>query len=168
MFVIPKYFESLDCMFEMTQMFKNGDIQSRIYPVVDMKDMPRNGDGLKQVEDYWKQERTKKTRQISDSSGPSSHYLTRELEKINDIINTLNDFWEYICRYSTGNFEELLANDAARLMQELKMTLPKVSAYIDGAVAPSDDTKPAVIREVTKNGEKTVYVENNMGSITIN
>lgn len=168
MFIIPKYFESLDCMFEMTQMFKNGEIQSRIYPVVDMKDIPRNGDGLKKVEDYWKQERNKKAKQISTSSGSACVYLTKEITKINDIINTLNDFWEFICRYSTGKFEELIANDAALLMQKLKETFQKVTACIDEKFVPLEETKPTDSRVVIQNGEKSLYIGNNTGDITIN
>lgn len=39
MVVIPEYFYSLDCMFEMTQMFKDGNIKERIFPLVDMKEI---------------------------------------------------------------------------------------------------------------------------------
>ena len=55
-----------------------------------------------------------------------------------------------------------------RLIEELKKTLSKVEAMIDEKFVPSGDTKPSVICKTTQNGEKSVYVENNTGSIIIN
>ena len=39
---------------------------------------------------------------------------------------------------------------------------------IDGLFVPTDDTQPAGFRTVVQNGEKSVYVENNMGTINVN
>ena len=36
MFIIAPYLTSLDCMFEMTEIFKNVDVRNRVFPVVDM------------------------------------------------------------------------------------------------------------------------------------
>lgn len=166
MFVIPKYFESLDCMFEMTQMFKNGNVRDRIIPVVDMGKIPRNGDGLTRIKDYWQNEKVRKSRRISTEPGGST-YLLMEIQRIDDIIKTLDNLWLFICRTSTGSYEELIENNAAFLMEELKKTLPKVTAQIDEKFVPSKDTKPTAFREVNQFGEKSIYIENNTGSITI-
>lgn len=166
MFVIPKYLKSLDCMFEMTQMFKNGNVRDRIIPVVDMGGMPRNGDGLTEIKDYWQSEKVKKSERISTEPGGSS-YLLMEIQRIDDIIKILDDLWHFICRNSTGSYEKLIENEAVLLMEELKKALPKVNAHIDEKFVPSGDTKPATIREVNQNGEKSIYIENNTGSVTI-
>lgn len=167
MFVIPKYFESLDCMFEMTQIFKSGNIKERIIPVVNMDGIPRNGDGLKNIKDYWQNEKVRKSGQIQKEPGASS-YLLMEIQRIDDIIKTLDELWFFICRNSTGSYEKLIENDAAFLMEELKKTLPKVTPHIDDKFVPSGDTKPATSRVVNQTGEKSVYIENHTGNITIN
>lgn len=166
MFVIPSYLESLDCMFEMTQMFKNGNVRERIFPVVDMGDIPRNGDGLKQVKDFWQKEKVRKSEQIKTEPGSSS-FVIQEIQKIDDVIKTLDDLWSFICRGYTGKFEKLIENDAAMLMEIIKESKPRVEAPIDEKFIPSDDTKPAGFRNVIQNGEKSVYVENNTGTINI-
>lgn len=166
MFVIPSYLESLDCMFEMTQMFKNGNVRERIFPVVDMGDIPRNGDGLKKVKDFWQKEKVRKSEQITTEPGSSS-FVIQEIQKIDDVIKTLDDLWFFICRGFTGKFEELIKNDAAMLMEIIKESKPRVVAPIDEKFIPSDDTKPAGFRNVIQNGEKSVYVENNTGTINI-
>lgn len=167
MFVIPSYLESLDCMFEMTQMFKNGNVRERIFPVVDLVDIPRNGDGLKQVKDFWQKEKVRKSEQIKTESGSSS-FVILEIQKIDEVIKTLDDLWFFICRGFTGKFEELIKNDAAMLMKIIKDSKPRVETPIDEKFIPSDDTKPAELRNVIQNGEKSVYVENNTGTININ
>ena len=167
MFVVPAYLTSLDCMFEMTQMFKNGNVRKRIFPIVDMGGIPRNGDGLKQIKDFWQEEKIRKSEQIKTEPGGSS-FVMQEIEKIDDIILTLNAFWSFIYRDSTGKYEKLIENDAALLIEELNKTWPKESGLIDENFVPSDDVKPAGYRTVIQNGEKSVYVENNTGTININ
>lgn len=167
MFVIPTYFKSLDCMFEMTQMFMNGNVRERIIPVVDMGEIPRNGDGLTEIKRYWQNEKVRKSDCIKTEPGSSS-YILMEIQRIDDIIKTLDDLWFFISRNSTGSYEKLIENEAALLMEELKKTLPKVIAHIDEKFIPSVESKPSTYHEVNQNGEKSIYIENNKGSITIN
>lgn len=167
MLVIPNYLKSLDCMFEMTQIFKSGNVRERIIPVVDMDGIPRNGDGLKKIKDYWQNEKVRKLGQIQTEPGGSS-FLLMEIHRIDDIIKTLDDLWSFICRDSTGNYEKLIENDAALLMEELNKTLPKVTPHIDNKFVPSGDTKPAISRVVNQTGVKSIYIETHTGNITIN
>ena len=167
MFVVPSYLTSLDCMFEMTQMFKNGNVRNRIYPVVDMGGIPRNSNGLKQIKDYWQSEKERKAEQIKAEPGGSS-FVIKEIEKIDNIIVTLNNFWDFICRNFTGKYEQMIENDAALLMEELNKTQPIKNDEIDGHFVPTDDTQPAGFRTVVQNGEKSVYIENNTGTINFN
>ena len=167
MFVIPEYFYSLDCMFEMTEMFKNGNIKERIFPLVDMKGIPRNGDGLTQIKDFWQNEKIKKSARLAKEPGGSS-FLLMELQKIDAIIKTLDDLWQFICRHSTGDFCELVKNDAALLIHKLMPTLNHVTASIDKKFTPSSDSTPTPMRKILQKGEKPIYIENNTGSIIIN
>lgn len=167
MVVIPEYFYSLDCMFEMTQMFKNGNIKERIFPLVDMKEIPRNGDGLTKVKDFWQNEKIKKSERLPMEPGGSS-FLLAEIQKIDEVIKTLDELWLFICRHSTGDFSELVKNNATLLVQELRDTLDKVTAPIDKIYIPSSASNPTPIREIIQKGEKPIYIENNTGSIIIN
>ena len=60
MFVTSGYFKSIECMFEMTQIFKSGNINERVFPVVDMGEFERNDDSLKKIKFFWNNERKKK------------------------------------------------------------------------------------------------------------
>lgn len=167
MFVIPPYFKSIECMYEMTQMFLNGKVRKRIIRLVDMEGIQRNGDGLSEIKDYWQGEKARKAQRMVNEPGGSS-FISMEIRKIDEIIRTLDDLWFFLCRDSTGNYKMLIENDAALLIEELKKTLPKVETNIDEKFVPSGETQPTMIRKTTQNGEESVYMENNMGSIIIN
>lgn len=167
MFVIPAYFESLDCMFEMTQIFMNGNLKERVFPVVDMGDIPRNGDGLQRIKEYWKEMKVKKLEQAKIEVG-GSQYIINELQRIDEIIRSLDDLWVFICRQYTGKYEALIENDAELLMGEIIKAMQERNTYICEQLVPSCDTMPAAFRHVEQKGEKPIYIENNMGSITIN
>ena len=97
-----------------------------------------------------------------------SDYIINELYKINAIIKTLDEFWNYIVHVNTGVFEKLLENDAALLMEEILKTIPDKTVELDERFIPTDETQPTMIRKTIQNGEKAVYVESNTGSININ
>lgn len=165
MFVTPSYLKSIDCMFEMTLIFGNKNVKVRVFPVVDMGPIPRNGTGFKEIETYWQGEKDNKL-DIMTGVG-NTEFLQGEIVKINNILKLLNEFWDYIVHVNTGNYKLLTANDAALLMEELQKTRPIISASIDEAVVPSNDSEPAGYRKVEQNGEKSVYIENNKGNIII-
>ena len=167
MFVIPSYLKSLDCMFEMTQMFKQGNVRERIFPVVNMGGIARNSDGLKEIKDYWQGEKIRKSDQIKDEPGGST-FVLGEIKKIDDILKTMDDFWFFLCREYSGNFYKLIENDASLLIDELKKTFPSVDKISTcDSFEPTGDTQPVLIRKSNQFGEKSVYIENNIGNITI-
>lgn len=168
MFVIPTYLKSLDCMFEMTQMFKKGNVRERIFPVVDMEGITRNGDGLKEIKDYWQGEKIRKSDQIKNEPGGST-FVLGEIQKIDDILKTLDDFWLFLCREYTGNFLKLIENDASLLIDELNKTITSVEKMpTSHFFEQTGDPQPVVIRKSAQFGEKSVYIEHNTGNITIN
>lgn len=167
MFVVPAYLKSLDCMSEMTEIFKNGHIIERTYPIVDLGEINRNGDSLKELKDYWQGEKVRKLEQMKLEPG-GSEFVMQETSKIDTIITTLDKFWFFICRHSTGQYEMLIENDAAMLIEEIKKALPSETVSANEAHMESGATKPLEYRTTTQNGEKSVYVEENRGTIIIN
>lgn len=164
LFVIPEYLKSLACMYEMTEIFRNGNIKERVYPLVDLGSIPRNGDGLKQVKDFWSTEKNRKAEQIKNESG-GSKFILDELEKIDNILKYVDDFWNFIVNTNSSQYENLIANDAEILMHELmKQT---VIPDIDEKFVPSDETQPAIVQRRINQGEKSVYIEKFNGTINI-
>lgn len=167
MVVIPKYLESIDCMFEMAEMFKNGNIRERIFPLVDLGgEIPRNAEGLEKIKKFWDQKKTDTLERIGSDKGNSIYYAD-ELKKIIGILVALDEFWDYIVHYNTGDFKSLVANDAKLLIGALQKTLPSVTAPVNDKFVPTDATKPADFRIATQNGEKSIYIEHNVAPITI-
>lgn len=167
MFIIPEYLKSLDCMYEMTQLFKNGNVESRVFPIVDMGDIPRNGDGLSQIKNYWNDEKNRKAEQIKNEPGNSS-YMLKEISKIDDILKTMDDFWEYIVHTNTGAYTEMVANNANLLLDEIEKQINVSPGFQDEKYTPTTETVPKMSRRIFQQGDKSIYVENNSGTININ
>jgi hypothetical protein len=165
MFVTRKYLESLDCMFEMEEMFKKEGVINRIFPLVNIIEIPRNSDGLSMVKKYWQGEKERRADSIRKDPGKSD-FLISEIQKIEKIIDTLDEFWNFICRYSTGNYDKLIDNDAQFLIEEIKKTLPIYTPEIEENFVPSDETKPVVNRVLNQNGVNIINIENNSGPIS--
>ena len=107
---------------------------------------------------------------IAQREAGGSSYLLMEIQRIDDIITTLDEFWLFISRHSTGNFEQLVENDAALLMEELKRSLPLGASRGNGTEQESNPTpqNTPLAREVNQSGDKAIYIETNTGTITIN
>ena len=169
MIMTPGYFKSPACMFEMTQIFEYGRVEERVFPIVDMGDIPRNGDGLRQIKEFWQSEKEKKAQELVKESGNSRFRIT-EIEKINNIICRLDDLWQFIAHVNTGSIDELTKDDAAMLIVALKKSLPTplVDREMNGSSLLSADTKPTTPRAVSQYGDKSIYIEDNSGNIIIN
>lgn len=167
MFVIPGYLKSLDCMYEMTQLFKNGNVENRVFPIVDMGDIPRNGDGLSQIKNYWNDKKNRKAEQIKNEPGNSS-YMIKEISKIDDILKTMDEFWEYIVHTNTGDYTEMVADNANLLLNEIEKQINVSSVFQDNKFTPTTETAPKQSRRIFQHGDKSIYVENNSGTININ
>lgn len=167
MFITASYLKSIDCMFEMTEIFKNSDVRNRVFPVVDMQPIPRNIYGLKEIKDYWSEQKVHASIQIQTELG-SSDYVISELLKIDAIIKSLDDFWYYLVHINTGSFKDMIDNDAALLMEEIQRVTARKTAELEEKIISMGENQPTVIRQITQNGEKSVYVEKNIGTININ
>ena len=166
MFVIPEYLKSLDCMYEMTQLFQNGNVRQRVFPVVDMGKIPRNGDGLVLIQKHWEAIRTKKLDDVQGGMG-NSNFLLDEIKKINDILKILDDFWEYIVHTNTGNYEDMIANNAEALVKEIGNNIDTYANVETGLFTPTNTTEPQMPKRILHQGDKAVYIEENNGIINI-
>ena len=169
MIMTPGYFKSPACMFEMTQIFEYGRVEERVFPIVDMGDIPRNGDGLIQIKKYWQKEKEKKALEITEEPG-NSEFRIAEIAKIDDIIRRLDDLWQFIVHVNTGSIDELTKDDATMLIDALKKSLstPLVDIEMNRLSLLSTDTKPTKPRAVSQYGDKSIYIENNSGDIIMN
>ena len=168
MIITPGYFKSLACMFEMTQIFRSGGVEERVFPIIDMGDIPRNGDGLIQIKEYWQKEKGKKALEITEEPGNSEFRIT-EIAKIDDIIRRLDDLWRFIVHVNTETIDELTKDDAAMLILALKKSLytSSVDIEMNRLSLSSTDTKPTTPRAVSQYGDKSIYIEKNSGDIII-
>ena len=169
MIITPSYFESQACMFEMTQIFEYGRVEERVFPIVDMGDIPRNGDGLSKIKSYWQNEKEKKALELTEEPG-SSEFRIAEITKIDNIIRHLDDLWRFIVHVNTETIDELTKDDAAMLINALKksLSIPLVDIEMNRLSILSTDTKPTTPRAVNQYGDKSIYIENNSGDIIIN
>lgn len=169
MIITPGYFRSLACMFEMTQIFKTGRVKERVFPIVDMGEIPRNGDGLSQVKEYWHQEKKKRSLELGTEPG-SSKFRMSEMAKIDEIICQLDNLWMFIVHVNTESIDKLTRDNATMLIATLKRPLSTLSAVTKEDESPllSRDVKPAVLREVRQHGDKSIYIEQLSGDIIVN
>lgn len=88
--ITPEYLKSIQCMFELKEIIKNGDIKKRITVIAELDGIERNADGLRKIKDYWQEEKVRKAEQIKTEPGQIK-VLTDELSIINDVITELDD-----------------------------------------------------------------------------
>lgn len=169
--ITPEYLHSIQCMYELKEIVKNGDIRHRVTAVVEIDGVTRDADGLRKVKDFWQNEKIRKAEQIKTEPGQIK-VLANELSIINDVITELDDVWEYISEIMTGSIEELTANNAQKLVEIIKKALAEDSDIAPigsiSAVSSTTATQTAPVIKVIHQGEKSVYIEKNQGNIIIN
>lgn len=129
--------------------------------------MKRNGDSLKQLKDYWQGEKVRKLEMMKTEPG-GSEFIMQETRKIDTIISALDKFWLFICRESTGHYDKLIENDAALLVEEIGKAMTTQTGCSDEAFVAPGTTRPQSNRTTNQNGARSVYVEENNGTLIIN
>lgn len=127
-------------------LFKNGNVENRVFPIVDMGDIPRNGDGIVANQELLEWQENRKAEQIKNEPGNSS-YMIKEISKIDDILKTMDEFWEYIVHTNTGDYTEMVADNANLLLNEIEKQINVSSVFQDNKFTPSnrDRTKTAYL-----------------------
>lgn len=129
--------------------------------------LPRNGDGLVKIQKYWQNKKERKSKQALDGSA-TSNFLLEEIRKINNILKILDEFWEYIVHTNTGKYEDMIANDAERLMMEIERCMDTSFLVNTDRFTPSYAAEPEKVSRIVNQGDKSVYIEKNEGTININ
>lgn len=162
MFVTDGYLKSLACMFEMTRIFGDKNYLDKVFPVVHLKDISRDCAGLVEVKKYWTTELTR----INASSDfcHDSIFIQSNIQKIRDVLKTLDTFWDYLVNVNSGEIDLLLTNDAELLMRELKDSMTEV---YDNKTEQQEKSTQGWTKRAINQGDKGVYVENNTGVINI-
>lgn len=165
MFITDGYLKSLACMFEMTCIFDNEDFVERIYPIVHLVDIQRDFNGLSAIKEYWIDQKEQRIEAIKKSG--ESGFIQKDLVKIEKLLEKLDSLWNYIVNINTGDYNLLIANNAELLMKNLLDSMNSTSPETSRSFVPSSDTAPNVVKRVVSQGGKSVYVENNTGTINI-
>lgn len=169
--ITPEYLKSIQCMFELKEIIKNGDIKKRITVIAELDGIERNADGLRKIKDYWQEEKVRKAEQIKTEPGQIK-VLTDELSIINEVITELDDAWLYISQHLTGGIEEMSKDNASKLVSVIKKALSEESVVTN--LEPLSNTSSTIGTATTppaksiKQGQKSVYIEHFNGSIHIN
>ncbi len=165
MFIIPEYFYSIDCMFEMTEIFRNGNIQARLYPLINLESIPRDNDGLQSIKTYWQDKKNEHLESAKHEPGGSAFTL-EIVSKIDNIIKSMDDFWDFVVHINSGSYEELVADDAHLLMQEILKTNSQTN--IQEKLTSFDEIQPIESHRTINQGDKSTYIENFTGTLNIN
>lgn len=174
--ITDEYLKSLQCMHEITEIIKNGNLDKRVVGIAELVDYARNGDGLKKIKDFWANEKKRKAEQIKTEPGGSA-YVLRELVDIDDIQNHLNDVWRFLTDVITKTMEEISENDGEKLIKIIKDSLGNMLERTDIGNMPeiSESTVKTFahpqMQELARSiqhGEKSIYIEKNDGTININ
>lgn len=163
--ITDDYLESPHCMYELTQIWKNKNVQERVFPIIDLEKYHRDSEGLLKSKSFWTKERAKKCELLAQETG-SLELLQRELGDINDIMNNINDVWTYIHDMNSLDMKTLTQDNAQYLMNQIK------KSFTDEATRTNlqTDNLTEIIStspSVTQNGNTNFNIGNNYGTINI-
>lgn len=169
--ITPEYLKSIQCMYELKEIIKNGDINQRVTVIAELDGIQRNADGLREIKDYWQSEMVRKAEQLKSEPGQIK-VLADELSIINDIIIELDDAWLYLSQHLTGGMEEMTVDNASKLIGIIRKALAddslEVSVEVASSVSGLSSEISAPTSRVVQQGEKSLYIESHTGDIIIN
>lgn len=116
-----QYLYSLSCMYEMNKIIECGHIKERIYPIVtfNLSDEELNKLMVEEQE-YWEKRLSEVSEQMKQLVPGTHSVLQTQEADIKNIIRNQNVVWEYLRYINSKNPTQLLENDCALLIKELK------------------------------------------------
>lgn len=165
--ITPEYLKSVGCMYELAQVFENGNIYNRLFPVVDID---RSLDSQNDVITFWE-------RQIFNLKKEALAHphifesFTTEITKVELILKYLGSILKYLCDRNADSMERLTENDAQKLMEEISNLNSMTSAStVNKAITNDKSTthnrENAPYTSIVQNGAHSIGVIN--GDVTIN
>lgn len=112
------YFYSLNCMYELALIIKNGIVSNRVR-LVNLEDFSRTDDMYRKVYDNWCYNALQLQQNLSNDEY-RDRPLLNELEKVNTILTHFDKAWEYIQKINTLSFEQLSANQFQKLITHIR------------------------------------------------
>lgn len=161
------YFYSLNCMYELALIIKNG-INSNRVRWINMEDFSRTYDMYSTVCSYWKKYFSQLQQNLSNEEHIDRPILN-ELEKVNAILTYFGKAWEYIQKINTLSFEQLSANQFQKLIAHIKDELlldVDINTEINTDV-PVKVQQPESSICITQNGAQSVSQIINDGGISV-
>lgn len=111
---------SIDCMYEMCQLTAKGNIEQRLFPIVDLPHNKKRDSSL--GEDYfklWQSTFDEKKKKLFESQNNNNELLIEEIKYCNRITSEFGRFWSYICRTNTLTKEMLVDDNCKILVNEI-------------------------------------------------
>lgn len=161
------YFHSLNCMYELALIIKNG-INSNRVRWINMEDFSRTYDMYSKIYDYW-QDKVLQLQQNLSNDEYRDKPLLNELEKVNAILTYFGKAWEYIQKINTLSFEQLSANQFQKLIAHIKDELlldADINTEINTDV-PIKVKQPEPSICITQTGAQSVSQIINDGGISV-
>lgn len=112
------YLYSLNCMYELALIVKNGIVSNRVR-WVSLEDFCRTYVMYNTVCSYWKEYFSQLHQNLSNEEHIDRPILN-ELEKVNAILTYFGKAWEYIQKINTLSFEQLSANQFQKLITHIR------------------------------------------------
>ena len=161
------YFYSLNCMYELALIIKNGIVSNRVR-WVSLEDFCRTYVMYNTVCRYWKEYFSQLQQNLSNEEHIDRPILN-ELEKVNAILTYFGKAWEYIQKINTLSFEQLSANQFQKLIAHIKDELlldADINTEINTDV-PIKVKQPESSICITQTGANSVSQIINSGGISV-
>lgn len=161
------YFYSLNCMYELALIIKNGIVSNRVR-WVSLEDFCRTYVMYNTVCSYWK-EYFSQLRQNLSNEEHIDRPILNELEKVNAILTYFGKAWEYIQKINTLSFEQLSANQFQKLITHIRGELllyDDINTEINTDV-PVKVQQPESSICITQTGAQSVSQIINDGGISV-
>ena len=113
------YLRSVNCMYELALVFQHGDIEHRLYPVVDLTGK-RDAQFFKELYDYWNAEYLSKRQVLNELSSGTSLQAIDELGYCDIIVRELSKITSYLSNVNTLTYEQLAENGFRKVVDEMK------------------------------------------------
>lgn len=113
------YLRSVNCMYELALVFQHGDIEHRLYPVVNMTGK-RDAQFFKELYDYWNAEYLSKRQVLNELSSGTSLQAIDELGYCDVIVRELPKITSYLSNVNTLTYEQLAENGFRRVVDEMR------------------------------------------------
>lgn len=109
-FINDDYLRSINCMYELASVFKRGDVDKRLFPVVNITGH-RGSEMLKALFEYWENIYQEKRTMLNNLPSGISMQVIDELAYCGVIIGELSKIVGYLTQTNTLTYEELKADN---------------------------------------------------------